>query len=1374
MLISVVITIALIRSSLQRLRRRGCLNSDFAITGRTSEIKMSVNYMGQQQQTDVDNVGSSMLTSDALNGIGAVSSGSIITFKPDDNQCTHEITNNNVKVICSPGTHDHGSSKVKLKNIVDYKWELKNYPGHLIAVHMDGKHIAYVINVNNKLSRVEGMVRVVKAQTGLRALIKGMSGEVLDLQFAHIEKERILGSIDMNSLYIHKIDLVGNNLLCNLIVKIEDPLSSYSPKYDKISWCPFIDVPGEDDEDSELIAWARGSMLQCFNISVIVTEYGAGVIHPNDISTGYLKVYDELCTISWVALSPDGSTLGVGSTDGVIRFYQVYMHDKEPRCLHQWNPHNGKPISSFFFLDNLTKNVSETYWKYAITGAANNTEFKVWDCSTWECLQSLCITTATEEKKPLRFIAEIDRTSSYFVISSLDTRTCYIMQIVNNSNNTSLTKGSDNESNNNLANISISSNSSIGSFKSLSKNSPSLVYIKSISEFPLSSGILSFSIVDAAVRRYKCCNDNYLCDEFDDYDEETNSTYCVVVRMFIVQSKSMQECRILYQPSVTENTDVRSTLSDESGEVIASKDSSLLDSVVSCIGSGGSDIIKGGVIGIANSLNSNKLSHSHIKSEDVNEERVKQEKNSKTNSLESLLGIATAPSVSVANQMTVQTATISSSVVTVAATASAIPAAVSAELNDVRSRTASPQTSNKSFTQVNLMTPDAFSSTLSDKNTNDCVSSEVLNTILMLASVAGQTSAPKTETINILNLVNNKIIEDQEHQKLQLKQSLDPQKKFIAIENNIGRNLDNLASGGSSPSREVQEIMSLQEHDSGDDELLDKTATNIKVKVNNPPAAQMDEQGLDVSASTCHSTSSIPNWPKVPEMHKSATKHSTELQNAANLISQAVSASSGNNLNNSHVAPNLISTNSSSNGNLQGMGGGSNTEFSELNGKISQLIDLVKAQSMQINNLQAEVASMKKANPMASTKSMSEFSFKLEMQLSKLMEQYLKRYENEHKKKLAAFMAGRDQQNRELRESLIQILNQYILTHLGEVVSKVINMEIQRQLAPMLSAKIEHLQQQIQLDVAQKLTAFDLMLKENISQVCKSKNIIETFGKSVLVGVQGSLQAAFIESMSSTLIPAYEKSSQNMFKQLHDAFSVGIKEFMEQFDNYLQHLQPMQDSTEEVLNKFSGFRQHLDSILIKHRNSVTETMLETRKDVKSLEILLSRQIQETFRTEMRRCFENQTVALRSQTNTPAPMFDMKDTIKLLLHQNQINKAFHQALLANDLNLVEFTLKNADHATVFTPDCCLEQKVLLSLIQQISADMSNHNEVKQNYLADALLAINPMDPITREHAPKVLQELFRNCKMFLVSHSKSPQCSNVRMLMKAVQAYMDQF
>lgn len=98
---------------------------------------------------------------------------------------------------------------------------------------------------------------------------------------------------------------------------------------------------------------------------------------------------------------------------------------------------------------------------------------------------------------------------------------------------------------------------------------------------------------------------------------------------------------------------------------------------------------------------------------------------------------------------------------------------------------------------------------------------------------------------------------------------------------------------------------------------------------------------------------------------------------------------------------------------------------------------------------------------------------------------------------------------------------------------------------------------------------------------------------------------------------------------------------------------------------------------------------------------------------MRKSIETQAAVLRSHANTPAPpSFDLKDTIKLLLMQGQINKAFHQALLANDLTLVEFTLSSIDHSLVFSPDCHLEQKVLLSLIQQISADMSNHNDTKQ--------------------------------------------------------------
>ena len=51
--------------------------------------------------------------------------------------------------------------------------------------------------------------------------------------------------------------------------------------------------------------------------------------------------------------SPDGTALATASADGQVKFFQVYMHGTEnPRCLHQWKPHEGQPVSSLFFLDN--------------------------------------------------------------------------------------------------------------------------------------------------------------------------------------------------------------------------------------------------------------------------------------------------------------------------------------------------------------------------------------------------------------------------------------------------------------------------------------------------------------------------------------------------------------------------------------------------------------------------------------------------------------------------------------------------------------------------------------------------------------------------------------------------------------------------------------------------------------------------------------------------------------------------------------------------------------------------------------------------------------------------------------------------------------
>lgn len=144
------------------------------------------------------------------------------------------------------------------------------------------------------------------------------------------------------------------------------------------------------------------------------------------------------------------------------------------------------------------------------------------------------------------------------------------------------------------------------------------------------------------------------------------------------------------------------------------------------------------------------------------------------------------------------------------------------------------------------------------------------------------------------------------------------------------------------------------------------------------------------------------------------------------------------------------------------------------------------------------------------------------------------------------------------------------------------------------------------------------------------------------------------------------------------------------------------------------------------------------------------------------------MAVRSQAQTPAPtIVDVQEQIKILLQQGQINKAFHQALLANDLHLVQFTLERAEFQSVFYP-CALEQTVLLSLVQQLSADMTNHNELKQRYLASALYNLDERDAITKEHAPKVMKVLQNNCNNFVQMFPNNPLSTELGIVIMASQ------
>lgn len=459
----------------------------------------------------------------------------------EDVQHCYETNGANVVVQVQPrSSNSHGSSHVKLKNIIGYKWEKKNYPGHLIAIHKEGKIIAYSINVNG-----QGMVRLIHFGLGnKRALIKGMSREVLDLQFADYSKETIIGCIEESALHVHRLEVVdgGESLSAVQLLKIENPLPDHIPVMDKISWCPY--VPEENDTVDEfsvmLLVWVRGNKFECYSVKTILEKYKAGVHQAKNINEGLVRSYeDDRALITNATFSPDGTTLAISTADGFIKFYQIYLHETTPRCLHAWSPHDGAAISSFFFLDNHTQPITgSTLWKYAVTLAANNTEIKVTKCDGWKTLQTISFKSSSGT--PLAFKAEIDRTSSYLILSDMSNRQMYVLQILKE-NALSQQNGSNEHQNGDEAGI-------------------SRVFVKSIAEFHLASHILSYGISNASIRRYKCAlSDNYLIDELEDYDEENNSLFCVVLRLFMILPESVQECHILYQPALNESAEVLNT-----------------------------------------------------------------------------------------------------------------------------------------------------------------------------------------------------------------------------------------------------------------------------------------------------------------------------------------------------------------------------------------------------------------------------------------------------------------------------------------------------------------------------------------------------------------------------------------------------------------------------------------------------------------------------------------------------------------------------------------------------------------------------------------------------------------------------------------------
>nr|CAD7426114.1 unnamed protein product [Timema monikensis] len=1182
-----------------------------------------------------------------------------IRFAGLDEEVCQVVSCSDVTLIPSAGTHESGSSKLKFNNVVDFCWDMQFYTGQLLAVHVTNNYLAYGIQA---VSKNNGAVRVMNRKNNVRALLKGMQGMVQDIAFAHIPHQVVLASVDdFGNLFVHEVtDSEIGTLTCTLLLHVENTSNSMSPRAShRVIWCPYI--PEEDSDTllqnnvAKLLVLIHGSRAELWNVGMVNRKHGVGPLHPDEVEEGFLEINEHEQDIVDASFSPDGTALATASLDGYVKFFQVYMHNENtPRCLHQWQPHGGKPLASLFFLDNHKTHIPDAqFWKFAVTGAESNSELKIWSCESWSCLQTIRF-SPDMGGTGVTMKAGLDLAAGFLLLTDMFRKVLYVMQI---------------------------------------QKEDSTAYVSSVIEFLLPCSMLSFGVVDASIRKFKSCESFSLEDVCEDGVDDPDCVDAVVVTLYLVQPKSLQDCHIVYQVA-QQNADNQLLGSLSQASLI---DLSIPDTR-----------------GESNHLNGD-LPANHL------------------------------------------------------------PDAL--------------QPANRNAQQqqhLNLMTPDAFSSPAKKDSPADHRSPKGLINSDSSPHISRHSSSPSFHSdasahISRLppspNLIMTTATPIEDVLALTGTQTeVNQPQSSSELREVTGFQREGCASGGSSPSREVQEILSLNQnfYSSNKDLSEDCVVKQDVVQPNPEPVDNHQHEHLlkekDIGMKPAGPQTD--GWPQIPlilanEVCKSvSTEENSVVWKSLGLPEDGALA--GGDIDRFHG---LLKSNQ----NLE-------TSFSDVQNQLTFLISIVQDQHAHIKSLQEDVKGLQ-----MSMEQTPDTASRLEVMLSAHLGTALTQQQERNTELVTKLLVSKDDKERKRQEALMSHISQAVGNLVAAKLDEIVVSEMNDNILPTVRSIMDPLKHELHAELTQKLTSTDHLLKENIAKLVHSKSVMDVLSDSMVTALRPAMHGAYKDIFSALVVPSFEKTCQNMFHQINDTFTRGTKEFMQTLEAHIEKQCSQQEKAQDIVNELQTFatslnsnNERLTSVLQNEVQSQIQKGLLTIQENLSSALLktVKENMTQGFRTQQAAIEDRVITAVRSRAVTPAP--HIIDTqlqqahILQLIAQGQINTAFQQALSASDLALVVFVCEKVNPQQVFNQSPCpLQQPVLLSLIQQLSADMSNQTEIKFKYLEEAVMNLDKTNHVTREHMPTVLKNLVRQLTTYITNNPNNKITRSMKMLSMATQSLLNE-
>ncbi|XP_050510521.1 enhancer of mRNA-decapping protein 4 isoform X2 [Diabrotica virgifera virgifera] len=395
---------------------------------------------------------------------------------------------------------------------------------------------------------------------------------------------------------------------------------------------------------------------------------------------------------------------------------------------------------------------------------------------------------------------------------------------------------------------------------------------------------------------------------------------------------------------------------------------------------------------------------------------------------------------------------------------------------------------------------------------------------------------------------------------------------------------DNFASGGSSPSREVQEILSLNNSTYSTQDFFDNLP-KLQDNQEEPQKDYSNHTSLNYPDKITNE-SVVKCWQNVPVVQENEIIKDEALRKELRLSA-----------------------------------GDEKSQFQLLGYRINALENIVREQNVLIEKIHGD----KKEVDLALSNQ--------QLQIMKMLE---------------TLVTMQKTTERDLQENILTGVSQIFTKSLADKVQQILASEVKMVILPAIQSQVESYRHQLESQYAQKISHTDMMLRDNIAKAFNNKALADTLSLSVVNIVAPSLEKCYRDIISSSLIPSWERVCGQMFQQINETFTRGTKEYTASVESYMDKQRRVQEKGKDLIVQMQNVSETMKTNADKlTSNLTTEIHKQFQTVFKSMNDKLTSNIREIVMEQVKQGFKSHATviedsvmnAVRSRAVTPSPLLD---------------------------------------------------------------------------------------------------------------------------------------